>query len=119
MLGSGFSNTPVSKFVFFSLITTSILAGITDSKHYFYIEIVPHLYPYQQVWRLLTWQLAYTSSTSLLTASITLYHLRLIERLWGSRKFAVSQKFPTHNLNTKSQLTERNHLSPTYHSSTS
>lgn len=37
-----------------------------------------------------TMQSCYTNSTSLLFAAMSLYHLRIIERLWGSRKFAVS-----------------------------
>ena len=32
-------------------------------------------------------QLVYTNSTELLFAALTLYHLRTVERLWGSRKF--------------------------------
>ena len=33
--------------------------------------------------------MCYTNSTELLFATMTLYHLRIIERLWGERKFAV------------------------------
>ena len=35
-------------------------------------------------------QTCYTNSTELLFAAMAIYHLRIIERLWGSRKFAVS-----------------------------
>ncbi len=56
MIASGFSAAPVSKFLFFSLITSSILVSITDTKHLFYIQVLPHLYRYKQLWRLLIWQ---------------------------------------------------------------
>ena len=34
-------------------------------------------------------KLCYTNSTELLFATMTIYHMRIIERLWGSTKFAV------------------------------
>ncbi|MCJ1230859.1 hypothetical protein MMC12_007533 [Toensbergia leucococca] len=88
MLSSGFTNAPVSQFLLFGLIASSLIVSITDTKYLFYIQVVPHLWRYKQAWRLLTWQTCYTNSTELLFASMTIYHLRLIERLWGSRKFA-------------------------------
>lgn len=88
MLASGFSGAPVSKVVLFAVVASSIAVSITDSKHLFYIQVVPHLWKYQQIWRLLTWQACFTNSTELLFAAMTIYHMRIIERLWGSRKFA-------------------------------
>ena len=35
-------------------------------------------------------QACFANSTEVLFAAMTFYHLRVIERLWGSRKFAVS-----------------------------
>ncbi|KAI9714277.1 MAG: hypothetical protein M1820_000237 [Bogoriella megaspora] len=88
MLASGFTNAPVSKLLVFGIGATSILASITDTKHYFFIQVVPHLWGYGQLWRLLVWQTCYLNSTEVLFAAITIYNLRVIERLWGSRKFA-------------------------------
>lgn len=34
-------------------------------------------------------QICFTNSTEVLFAAVSLYNLRVIERLWGSRKFAV------------------------------
>ncbi|KAI9806151.1 MAG: hypothetical protein M1833_004558 [Piccolia ochrophora] len=87
MLTSGFANAPVSRLLLTSLVAASILASITDSKHLFHVLVDPHLWRYKQGWRLLIWQACYTNSTEVLFASITLYHLRIIERLWGTRKF--------------------------------
>jgi len=36
-------------------------------------------------------QVCYTNATEVIFAALTVYQLRLIERLWGSRKFAVRQ----------------------------
>jgi hypothetical protein len=44
----------------------------------------------------MTWPLVYTNSTEVLFSAMTLYQLRIIERLWGSRKFAVSLTLDTH-----------------------
>ncbi len=89
MLASGFTSAPVSRVLFFGVIASSILASITDTKYLFYINVVPHLWRYKQFWRLLAWQTCYTNSTELLFAAMSIYHMRIIERLWGSRKFAV------------------------------
>lgn len=89
MLASGFTAAPVSRFLLYGIITTSILASITDTKHLFYIQPYPHIWKYGQLWRVAVWQLCYTNSTELLFAAMTLYNMRVIERLWGSRKFAV------------------------------
>ncbi len=56
MLSSGFTNAPVSKVLLFGLVASSIVVSVTDSKYYFWIQIVPHLWPYRQAWRILIWQ---------------------------------------------------------------
>lgn len=56
MLASGFTSAPVSQCFFFGVIASSILVSITDTKYLFYIQVVPHLWQYRQLWRLLTWQ---------------------------------------------------------------
>jgi membrane associated rhomboid family serine protease len=89
MLASGFSNAPVSKALVIGVVLLPFLATITDTKYYMWIEVHPHLLDYHQFWRLLTWQFCYTNSTEVLFAAMTFYQLRVIERLWGSRKFAV------------------------------
>lgn len=43
----------------------------------------------------LHYQTCYNNSTEVLFAAMTIYHLRIIERLWGSRKFAVRFRYPT------------------------
>ncbi|KIW02510.1 uncharacterized protein PV09_06309 [Verruconis gallopava] len=88
MLTSGFKYTPVSQILVFWVVAASIAASISDTKHYFYLQAVPHIWKWRQFWRLLTWQTCYTNSTEVLFAAITFYNLRIIERLWGSRKFA-------------------------------
>ncbi|KAI9046743.1 hypothetical protein LZ554_009481 [Drepanopeziza brunnea f. sp. 'monogermtubi'] len=88
MLSSGFANAPVSRSLTFLLIGFSILASVTDTKHYFYIQVDPHLWRYHQIWRIFTYQLCYTNSTEVLFSAMTMYHMRVVERLWGSRKYA-------------------------------
>lgn len=61
MLASGFTAAPVSQFLFFGVITSSILVSITDVKYLFYIQVVPHLWQYKQAWRLLIWQVCVAS----------------------------------------------------------
>ena len=58
MLSSGFKDAPVSRALLFGLIATSVLASVTDSKYMVWIQVVPHLWPYQQFWRPFTWQVS-------------------------------------------------------------
>lgn len=89
MLASGFTNAPISQLLVLGTVVSALLVTITDTKVFCWIEVRPHLLDYWQYWRLLTWQLAYTNSTEVLFAAMTFYQLRCVERLWGSRKFAV------------------------------
>lgn len=93
MLSTGFADAPVSRSLVFGIVGASILASITDTKHYFYIQVDPHLWRYYQAWRIITYQLCYTNSTEVLFAAMTFYSMRVIERLWGSRKYAVGLRF--------------------------
>ena len=56
MIASGFTAAPVSQFLFFGVIASSIVVSITDTKYLFYIQVIPHLWQYKQAWRLLIWQ---------------------------------------------------------------
>ncbi|TVY20781.1 DSC E3 ubiquitin ligase complex subunit 2 [Lachnellula arida] len=88
MLATGFTSAPVSRSLTYGIVGASILASILDIKHYFYIQVDPHLWRYHQLWRIFTYQLCYTNSTEVLFAAMTIYNMRVIERLWGSRKYA-------------------------------
>jgi hypothetical protein len=95
MLASGFTNAPITRFLLLAVVGSAIIASLTDTKYFLWIEVRPHLLDYWQYWRLLTWQLAYTNSAEVLFAAMTFYQLRVIERLWGSRKFAVCTHPPS------------------------
>jgi membrane associated rhomboid family serine protease len=85
-----FTNAPVTRLTVLGLVSISIAASLFDAKQYFYILIDTHLFRYRQFWRLLSYQLCYMNSTEVLFAAISLYNLRVVERMWGSRKYAVS-----------------------------
>ncbi|KAI4658151.1 uncharacterized protein J4E79_007133 [Alternaria viburni] len=70
MISSGFTNAPVTQFLVFGTVIGALLAAITDSRFYLHI------------------QLSFTNSTEVLFAVLTFYQLRVVERIWGSRKFA-------------------------------
>ena len=84
-----FSNAPVTRSLVIGLVTSSIAASLFDVKHYFFILIDPHFLRYRQFWRMLTYQLCYTNSAEALFACMNLYHMRKLEQMWGSRKYAV------------------------------
>lgn len=85
---SGFTHTPATRAFLTLFVSSSIGASILSLKPYLPLKIVPHLWPYLQLWRIATFQLAYTSSTELLFSVAILYQMRVLERLWGTRKFA-------------------------------
>ncbi|KAI0601690.1 hypothetical protein F4775DRAFT_538732 [Biscogniauxia sp. FL1348] len=84
-----FTNAPVTRSLVYGLIGMSIAASLLDIKHYFYILVDLHLWRFHQIWRFLLFQLCYTNSSEVLFASMTLYNMRIVERMWGSRKFAT------------------------------
>jgi hypothetical protein len=90
MLTSGLTNAPITKLLLIYTIASSIALSILDIKHLASIRVSPHVWPYAQFWRLATWQLAgFANSTEALFAAMLAYHLRVVERAWGKRKFAV------------------------------
>ncbi|KAF7118161.1 hypothetical protein CNMCM5793_007562 [Aspergillus hiratsukae] len=95
MQTSGLTNTPITKLLLIYTIASSIALSILDIKHLASIRVSPHLWPYAQLWRLATWQLAgFANSTEALFAAMLVYHLRVVERAWGRRKVAVCPPFP-------------------------
>lgn len=89
MLSSGFTNAPVTQILVFATVIGSLLTSITDTRFYLPIAVVPHIWGYGQLWRFLTWPWVWTNSTEVLFGVLSFYQLRVIERLWGTRKFAV------------------------------
>ncbi|KAI3320620.1 hypothetical protein HD806DRAFT_505709 [Xylariaceae sp. AK1471] len=84
-----FTNAPVTRSLVYGLIGISIATSLLDIKHYFYILVDLHLWRFHQTWRALIYQLCYTNSSEVLFAAMTLYYMRSVERLWGSRKYAT------------------------------
>ncbi|KAI5858304.1 hypothetical protein GGS23DRAFT_334422 [Durotheca rogersii] len=84
-----FTNAPVTRSLVYGLVGVSIAASLLDIKHYFYILVDLHLWRFHQIWRPLIYQLCYTNSSEVLFAAMTLYNLRVVERMWGSRKYAT------------------------------
>ncbi|OQU96161.1 hypothetical protein CLAIMM_02278 isoform 2 [Cladophialophora immunda] len=85
---SGFSHTPVARLLILASVGLSILVSTLSVQYLLPIRPHPHLWPYLQFSRLLTYQTAHTTSTELLFSAVLLYQFRVLERLWGSRKFA-------------------------------
>ncbi|PSR93667.1 hypothetical protein BD289DRAFT_428642 [Coniella lustricola] len=83
-----FTNAPVTRTLVVGLVSSSIAATLFDVKHYFWISVHTHIWSYHQPWRAFIFQLCYTNSSEVLFAVMTLYNLRVVERLWGSRKYA-------------------------------
>lgn len=81
------THAPTTRLLLFTITSTSILTSLLDLKHYLPVSPTPHLWPYLQFSRLLTYQLASTSSTEVLLSAVLLYQFRVLERLWGTRKY--------------------------------
>ncbi|KAJ6515305.1 hypothetical protein C8R45DRAFT_205389 [Mycena sanguinolenta] len=72
-----------------SLAISSILVGVFDVKHYFHLQLVPHISRHYQYWRLGVHHLAFSNSSDLFIAEILLYNIGIpIERQFGTLKFA-------------------------------
>jgi hypothetical protein len=89
MISSGFTNAPVSRALVFGTVLASLLFSLTDTRYYLPISVVPHFWGYGQAWRVLTWGWVFTNSTEVLFGVLGFYQLRVLERVWGTRKFLV------------------------------
>jgi len=87
MISSGFTNAPVTRALVFGTVLAALLASLTDTRFYLPIAVVPHLWGYGQAWRVVTWGWVFTNSTEVLFGVLGFYQLRVVERVWGTRKF--------------------------------
>ncbi|TPX49543.1 hypothetical protein SeMB42_g02576 [Synchytrium endobioticum] len=85
---SGFYNTPVSKAAILTIAVNSLSASILQGKPLLHLQLFPHVFTHHQFWRLASTHMAFTSSSEVLFGGILIYHMRLLERHWGSYKFA-------------------------------
>ncbi|KAJ1308441.1 hypothetical protein OPQ81_004146 [Rhizoctonia solani] len=85
---SGFQNAPVTKGFMIATGALSLIIGLADVRHYFHLQLSPHISRDHQYWRLITNQLAFTNSSELLIGQIVLYNVAVgIERTFGSHKY--------------------------------
>jgi membrane associated rhomboid family serine protease len=77
-----------------TLSLSTFLVGLFDTKHYFHLQLVPHLSRHHQYWRLISHHLAFINSSDLFVGELVLYHCGVgVERRWGSAKYAVCISF--------------------------
>ncbi|KAE9407286.1 hypothetical protein BT96DRAFT_963238 [Gymnopus androsaceus JB14] len=84
-----FEYAPVSKGLIIGLALTSIVVGVFDVKHYFHLQLVPHISKYHQYWRLALHNLAFANSSDLFLAEMIFFQIGVhVERCFGTHKFA-------------------------------
>ncbi|CDS13354.1 hypothetical protein LRAMOSA05532 [Lichtheimia ramosa] len=86
---SGFYNVPVTKFLMLFIGSCSLLASILNYKQIFHLQLSPHITIHHQFWRLVTSHCAFTNSGELFFGLLLLYSMRVIERQFGSPKYAA------------------------------
>ncbi|KAI9292543.1 hypothetical protein K502DRAFT_319687 [Neoconidiobolus thromboides FSU 785] len=83
----GFYKAPLTKFIIFTIAICSVLFSLLRVQHYLHLQLKPHLSKYHQFWRILTSQLAYKNSGELFISALLFYRFRIIERLFGTKKY--------------------------------
>ncbi|KAF8638550.1 hypothetical protein AX17_002093 [Amanita inopinata Kibby_2008] len=84
-----FEHALVTKGIMVGSAVSSILVGLFDVKHYFHLQLVPHISRHHQYWRLFVHHLAFSNSTDLFLSEILLFNVGVqIERQFGSAKYA-------------------------------
>ncbi|KAJ8296500.1 DSC E3 ubiquitin ligase complex subunit 2 [Rhodotorula toruloides] len=90
MSTSSFAGAPVSKALLSVAVACSIVAAVTSTQHLFHLPLVPHLIRDHQFYRLLAHHFVYANSAELLLGTLLLWQTSAeVERLFGTRKFAV------------------------------
>jgi membrane associated rhomboid family serine protease len=80
-------NSPFTKAFVIFLAANSVLISMSDWKKAFTLKLNPHLTKYKQYWRIISHNLVFLSSSELLFGALLSYHLRIIERHWGTYKY--------------------------------
>ncbi|XP_065056501.1 ubiquitin-associated domain-containing protein 2-like isoform X2 [Rhopilema esculentum] len=85
----GFENAPLSKLLVLAsgAVTVNYLLMPKEYSTLLHLHW-PLVTVSKEVWRLITSQFAYESTFELLCGSALMYNLRILERQWGTRKFA-------------------------------
>ncbi|KAF4619612.1 hypothetical protein D9613_004924 [Agrocybe pediades] len=84
-----FENAAVTKGLIAFCAVSSTFVGIFDIKHYFHLQLIPHISVHHQYWRLISHNLAFSNSSDVFLASLILYNVGVpIERQFGSIKYA-------------------------------
>ncbi|KAI9224883.1 hypothetical protein BC828DRAFT_372299 [Blastocladiella britannica] len=86
---SGHYMAPLSKAALYSVTSCTLGASLLHLKPMFSIHWAPHLSEQYQLHRLVISPLVFQTSAELLLGGVLLYHFRLLERLQGTRKYAV------------------------------
>jgi len=68
---------------------TSFVGSTFGKKHFFHLQLVPHLTRDHQLWRLISRNLAFTSSIDLLISILLIFNTSItLERRYGTAKYA-------------------------------
>ncbi|KAF7722722.1 hypothetical protein EC973_002815 [Apophysomyces ossiformis] len=86
---TGFYNVPITKLLVLSIGGCSILAAMLDFKPLLHLQLSPHLTIHHQFWRLITSHCAFANSGEMFFGTLLLYTMRVIERQYGSAKYAA------------------------------
>ncbi|ORZ38963.1 hypothetical protein BCR44DRAFT_35317 [Catenaria anguillulae PL171] len=87
---AGFYNAPTTQVALYSVGGSTLLASVFKAKQYFPISVTPMLaQKLPQLHRLVTSHLVFGSSSELVFGGLLLYHLRVLERLYGARKYSA------------------------------
>ncbi|KAL1936808.1 hypothetical protein VTP01DRAFT_942 [Rhizomucor pusillus] len=86
---TGLYRVPTTKFLMIFFGGCSLLTSIFDLKHLTHLQLIPHITRNHQFWRLLTSQCAFGNSGGMFFGMLILYSMRVIERQYGSAKYAA------------------------------
>ncbi|KAG0170372.1 hypothetical protein DFQ30_002572 [Apophysomyces sp. BC1015] len=86
---AGFYNVPITKLLVLSIGGCSILAAMLDFKPLLHLQLSPHLTIHHQFWRLISSHCAFANSGEMFFGTLLLYTMRVIERQYGSAKYAA------------------------------
>ncbi|RHZ81376.1 hypothetical protein Glove_120g224 [Diversispora epigaea] len=85
----GFENAPITRGLLLCISGCSLVTYLLDRRSLVHLQLIPNLISQHEFWRLITSQSIFTSSGEFFLGSLVLYRLRVIERQFGSSKYAA------------------------------
>ncbi|KAJ2659276.1 hypothetical protein IWW48_003613 [Coemansia sp. RSA 1200] len=86
---NGLAGAPLTKLWLYVVLLGTMVTTTMNWRHYMRLRVVPYIVRDWQVWRCATSLVSFSTYTELAIGMLVIYQLRVVERVFGTRKYAA------------------------------